>query len=33
MEDLNAAQQLHCQFAEGNSTGIDGEQRGNRLMA
>lgn len=29
MEDLKAAQQLHCQFAEGNSTGVDGEQRGN----
>ena len=29
MKDLNATQQLHCQFAEGNSTGVDGEQRGN----
>jgi len=29
MEDLKATQQLHCHFAEGNSTGVDGEQRGN----
>lgn len=29
MEDLKATQQLHCQFAEGNGTDADGEQRGN----
>jgi hypothetical protein len=29
MEDLKATQQLHCQFAQGNSTEVDGEQRGN----
>lgn len=29
MQELNAAQQVHCQFAEGSSTGLDGEQRGN----
>lgn len=29
MEELKATPQLHCQFAEGNSTGVDGDQRGN----
>jgi hypothetical protein len=29
MEELQATRQLHCQFAEGNSNDVDGEQRGN----
>jgi hypothetical protein len=29
MEDLKRTQHLHCEFAEGNSTEVDGEQRGN----
>ncbi|HEY7642665.1 MAG TPA: hypothetical protein VH814_23220 [Steroidobacteraceae bacterium] len=29
MAELKAAQQLHCQFAYGNGTNLDGEQRGN----
>jgi hypothetical protein len=29
MEELKAAQRLHCQFAEGNGTNVDGEQNGN----
>jgi len=29
MQELKAAQQLHCQFAEGTGTALDGELRGN----
>ena len=29
MEELKAVQRLHCEFADGNSTEVNGEQNGN----